>query len=156
MTRGDRRRRTYRDAGGTDGGGGLFIAGVVLTLLGVYFFLDSVRVVTGNQGLCSGMLRQTFGGTGQGFWSTTSMGVLFVPFFAGVATLFYDSKNKVGWALLVAGILVLIVEIMSQLRFYMNVKLSHFLLIIGTMAAGVGLILRSFVDMPDSEREAGA
>ena len=136
-----------RGSGGTEGGIWMFFIGLGLAALGAYFFFDSVRVVSG-MGFFSGMMggRRGGGGGGMGMRETTSMGILFVPFLIAVVALFYDSSRKWGWWLLYIGIGVLAIEILSRVRFYMDTKLTHLLLMLGLFAAGVGLILRSYRD----------
>ena len=76
--------------GGTEGGEILFLAGGGLSLLGfgLYLLLDSVRVVTGDFGVFSGMMHRK-GSMG----TTTSMGIIFIPFIIGTAVLFYDAAK---------------------------------------------------------------
>src|SRR5262245_60403641 len=116
-------------AGGTPGGCGLFALGFVLAAVGGYLLLDSVRVTSADAGLFSGLVRYAVGGEG-GMWTTTSMGIIFVPFFAGVAILFYDSKLKLGWALLWSGLAVIGIEIFSQMRFSFSMKTTSLLLML--------------------------
>lgn len=130
----------WEGAGGTPGGVKLFALGFVLAAVGVYLLLDSVRVTSDNAGLFSGTIR---GFTGDGAWHTTSMGILFVPFLAGVALLFYNSRLKLGWGLLYFGLAVIMVEIFSQIRFVMNVKVTMLLLMLALIGAGVGLMVRA-------------
>jgi hypothetical protein len=129
-----------KGSGGTEGGLGLFIVGFILAAAGAWLFVDSVRVVTGH-GIFGGMMRRA-GMGGQ----TTSMGLIFVPFFIGVIMLFYNADWKVGWSLAGLGLVIIIVEILSGIRFYMNMKVSHMLMLLVMMAGGCGLMLRSFKD----------
>ncbi|MDA1141784.1 MAG: hypothetical protein O3B01_24740 [Planctomycetota bacterium] len=129
-----------KGAGGTEGGLGLFAFGFILAAAGAYLFVDSVRVVSGH-GIFGGMMgRIGMGGT------TTSMGLIFVPFFIGVILLFYNSDWKLGWSLAGLGLIIIVVEILSGIRFYMNIKVSHMLMLLIMMAGGCGMMLRSFKD----------
>ena len=76
--------------GGTEGGEKAFIAGLGLVLfgLGLYLFLDSVRVTSAPSGWISGRMN---GGRGMG--ETTSMGLVFVPFLVGIVVLFFGSEK---------------------------------------------------------------
>jgi hypothetical protein len=133
-----------RGAGGTPGGVGLFVVGLVLAVAGVWFLLDSVRVTSADFGLFSELAYGYFGaGSALG---TTSMGILFVPFFAGVATLFYDARLKLGWWLAGLGLAIIVVEILSRLRFGFNMKVTHLLLMLALIAAGTGCMLRALRD----------
>ena len=53
-----------------------------------------------------------------------------------------------GWVLFGVGFAILIIEILSRLDFFMNLKLSHLLIMLVSFAAGIGLILRSLRTMP--------
>ena len=129
------------DAGGTPGGTRLFFIGLVLAAAGLYLFLDSVRVVTLPAGMLSGFLDHGMFRNGA---PTTSTGILFAPIFLGLITLFYDARLKFGWALFYIGVSIIVIEILSRIQFMMNTKTSHLLLMLGMIAAGIGLMLRSF------------
>ena len=127
--------------GGTEGGETLFLTGGGLTLCGVglYLLLDSVRVVSGDFGAISGMMNRR-GGMG----STTSMGIIFVPFLIGAAVLFYDAAKKWAWWLASAGLAIIVIEILSRVRFVLNMKTTHLLLIFLMIAAGAGFLARAY------------
>lgn len=157
------RKPNLKDAGGTEGGCGLFTVGFALAAGALYFFFDSVRITTMNMGLMSGLAHRGMAGMGLGgggnmhdMYQTTSMGILFVPFFIGVVLLFYNHKMLIGRALTVLGLGILVVEIMSRIRFIMHMKSSHLLLMTIAFAAGLGLILRSFRDEGSGEEEKPA
>lgn len=133
-----------KGSGGTDGGVWQFVIGFLLAGFGVYLFFDSVRVVTDGSGMLSGMMRGRGGGQGGGMGQTTSMGILFVPFFVGVFALFVNSKQRWAWGLTYLGIAVLAIEIASRFRFYINTKLTHLLLMLVLFAAGTALMFRSY------------
>lgn len=136
-----------KGSGGTQGGIGLFWIGFGMSALALYLFFNSVRATT-HIGFFSGMM----GRTGQGgMWDTTSMGILFVPFIFAVIALFYDAKMKWAWYLLYFAIAVIAIEILSSIRFMMNMKLTHLLGVLVLFAAGVGLVLRSYRDAASSQ-----
>src|SRR5687767_6173536 len=112
-----------RGSGGSEGGVGLFVIGCGLAGLAIYFLLDSVLVTAGT-GWISGWLPTTWWGI------TTSTGILFVPFVLGVIALFYDASKKWAWWLLYFGFGVIIVEILSRVRFMMQMKTTHLLLLL--------------------------
>jgi hypothetical protein len=142
----EQEQRKFQGPGGTPGGLGLFALGSALSGLGLYLLLDSVRISTGHVGWLSGGLRTLLGSGHAAGVTTASMGVLFVPFICGVCILFYNARLKVGWWVLGAGVLILLVEMFSQIRFYMSAKLTHFLMMLVMIGGGLGLILRSFRD----------
>lgn len=127
--------------GGDEGGETLFLTGGGLTLVGVglYFLLDSVRVVGGDFGAVSGMMNRR-GGMGQ----TTSMGIIFVPFLIGTAVLFYDAAKKWAWWLASIGLAIIIIEIFSRIRFVLNMKTTSLLLIFLMISAGAGCLARAY------------
>ncbi len=135
-----------KGSGGTEGGFFLFGIGFAMSALAAWLLLDSVIAETGH-GVLSSLLRRRDGvGGGQRFGETTSMGIIFVPFLAGVVALFYDASKKWAWWLLYIGLGIVAVEILSHLRFRMSVKVSHLMMMLGMFAAGVGLMLRSYRD----------
>lgn len=127
--------------GGTEGGETLFLTGGGLALsgFGLYLLLNSVRVISGHAGALSGMMNRR-GGMGD----TTSMGIIFVPFIIGAAVLFYDAKKKWAWWLAGGGLAIIIVEILSGIRFQMNMKTTSLLLIFVMIAAGAGLLAKAY------------
>ncbi|MBB3204636.1 hypothetical protein FHS27_000400 [Rhodopirellula rubra] len=145
-----------KGSGGTDGGVGLFFFGLLMVIGGIYFFFDSVRVTTGHAGILSGAMG---GGGGRGrMIDTTSMGILFVPFFIGVFSLFVDARRKWAWWLTYIGLAFLAVEILSRIRFIVDTKLTHLLAMFVLIAAGCALIFRSYREQrrftkPDDSRE---
>lgn len=132
-----------RGSGGTEGGTGEFLLGFGLAVLGLYLFFDSVRASTEIHGVVSGMLRR---GQGHGIWDTTSMGIIFVPFLIGVIALFYDSSMRWAWVLMWIGLAVIAIEILSRVRFRMDMKTTHLLGMMVLFGAGAGLMLRSYRD----------
>ncbi|MGB1260753.1 MAG: hypothetical protein ACPG6P_11975 [Akkermansiaceae bacterium] len=127
--------------GGTEGGTGSFLmgGGLLLMAVGMYLFLDSVRVESGHYGWMSGMI-----GRGRQGLETTSMGIVFVPFLIGVGVLFFDASKKWAWWLAAAGLGVIVVEILSRIRFVLDMKTTHLLMILVMVAAGAGMALRAF------------
>ncbi len=139
--------------GGTEGGEKAFIAGLGLLLfgLGLYLFLDSVKVTSAPYGWISDRMG---GGGGRGMGETTSMGIIFVPFLAGIVILFFDAEKKWAWWLTGLGLAVIAIEILSRIRFILEMKTTHLLLVLGMIAAGAGLILRSYViASPDDQKK---
>ena len=133
-----------RGAGGTPGGTWLFFTGLVLAAAGLWFFLGNVHVMTNACGMVSGLFsRGAFGG-GQ---AAVSTGIVFVPIFLGLVLLFYDARWKWGWALFYVGLAVIVIEILSRIQFHMDIRTSNLLLMLGMIAAGIGMMLRSFRDL---------
>ena len=123
--------------GGTSGGLGTFAAGTALALAGTWFFVDAVRVTTYGSGMIS-----------RGLGGSAGAGVIFLPLFVAVIALFVDSQKTWAWALGAFGLAIIVIEVLSQLRFFFDQKLSHFLIMLVTVAAGIGLVIRSLKQMP--------
>ena len=87
------------------------------------------------------------GGRGHGrMIETTSMGIVFIPFFLGVFALFVDARRKWAWILTYAGLAILGIEVLSRVRFIINTKLTHMLLMFVLFAAGCAFMFRSYRD----------
>lgn len=132
-----------RGAGGTPGGTWLFFGGLVLAAAGTWFFLSNVHVTTMPIGMVSGLFNRGMFGDGMPAMST---GVVFVPIFVGLVLLFYDASWKSGWALFYVGLALIVIEILSRIQFLMSMRTSSLLLMLGMVAAGIGMMLRSFRD----------
>jgi hypothetical protein len=141
-----------RGAGGTPGGTWLFFVGLVLAAAGVWFFLSNVHVVTSPIGMVSGLFNRGVFGDGQPAMST---GIVFAPIFVGLVLLFYDARLKWGWALFYVGLAIIVIEILSRIQFLMNMRTSNLLLMLGMVAAGIGMMLRSFRDMSSAAGSGG-
>ncbi|MCA9199737.1 MAG: hypothetical protein KDA87_19490 [Planctomycetales bacterium] len=135
-------RPKHSGPGGTEGGLMQFGVGTVLTILAIVFFFNSVIATTRGYGLITGAMHRLSGNMGD----TTSMGIVFMPFVLAVVALFYDASKNWAWMLLSFGILVLVVEVLSRVRFEFSMRLGNLLLVMALFAAGVGLILRSYKD----------
>lgn len=128
--------------GGTRGGGEKFLLGLVLSATSLYFFFDSVLVSTEGGGFFSGAMGAGRGRSGM--WNTTSMGIVFLPFIIGVIALFYNARMKWAWLVTWIGVSIIVIEILSRIRFLIQIKTSHLLIMFVTFAAGAGLMLRSY------------
>ncbi|QDU94557.1 hypothetical protein [Lignipirellula cremea] len=145
--------RKQNGSGGTEGGLLMFGVGLGLSALAVYLFFDSVRVTTGF-GVVGRMLKAA--GRGGGWMETTSTGLLFVPFLLATIALFYDASKRWAWWLLYLSLGLLAVEVLSRVRFVMDAKLTHLLLLFVLFGAGVGLMLRSYRDQQNTPDEPPA
>jgi uncharacterized protein len=131
-----------KGAGGTQGGLAMFGIGAGLSILAAYVLFDSVHVAAGQPGLISGLMSGGMPGT----METTSMIIIFVPFFLGVFALFVNASQTWAWILTYFGIGVIAVEILSRIRFLFSMKLTHLMLILVLFAAGCALMFRSYRD----------
>src|SRR5262245_640572 len=115
-------------AGGTPGGVGQFIGGVVMAGIGTYLFLNQVEV-TGSWGR---------------FWGFSSFGLSLVPMLVGLGMLFYNGKSVAGWLLTLVGFGVILAGILTNLDIYFRpTTLYNTLFMLVLLAGGLGLIIRS-------------
>lgn len=122
-----------------------FWFGLILTICSLWFFMDCVRVKSGGHGIFSSYLHvQNF--------ETTSMGMIFVPFICGIVFLVYSNGKRWSWYLTWSGLAVIVIEMLSRIRFMMNVKSSYLILVILMFSVGVGLMLQS--NLPTKENDA--
>lgn len=108
--------------------------------LGMYLFLDSVRVESGHYGWVSGVV-----GRGRQGMETTSMGIVFIPFLLGVGALFFDAGKRWAWWLAGLGLAVIGIEILSRIRFVLDMKTTHLLMILAMVAAGAGMVMKAML-----------
>ena len=84
------------------------------------------------------------------------MGIVFVPFLIGVGVLFFDAQKLWAWILSGVGLLVLVIEILSRIRFRMDTKVTHLLLILVMIAAGAGLLAKAYLARSAASACAGS
>jgi hypothetical protein len=123
-------------AGGTSGGTTRFVLGIALFVGGIYLLLKNIYVQN-NFGFGNAMY--ALGG-----FSITS-GMLLIPFIIGVAMLFFNYKNIVGWVLAVGAVGLIIVGIITSIHFTLaGMSAFDILIILVMVAGGLGLFLSSF------------
>ena len=118
-------------AGGTPGGIGEFLAGLVMAVVGGYLLTNQVTVT---------------GGFGT-LWGYSSFGLSLAPFLLGVGILFFNGRSILGWLLLLAGLGIILAGILMNLHIYFQpTSLWNTLLMLVLLAGGVGLLARSLRD----------
>ncbi len=121
--------RAPSGAGGTSGGLGQFFVGLGLVGVGAYLLLSRVTVHTS-------FWRMAGGGS--------AFGVTLMPMLIGVAVLFFSGKSVLGWVLTIVGFGAIIVGVIANMDIYFQqTSLIATLIMLGMMAAGLGLIVRS-------------
>jgi uncharacterized protein len=117
-----------RGAGGTPGGLGTFVLGAAMVVAGGYLLLTRVSVASG----------------GWTPWGYNAFGLSLVPLLVGIGVLFFNGRSLPGWGLTGAGALIIVAGILANLHIYFQAtSLFDTLLILGFLAAGIGLVARS-------------
>src|SRR5215211_2458867 len=115
-------------AGGTSGGVGMFFGGLALVIAGGYLLLTRVSVMSG----------------GWLFYGYNAFGLSLFPLLIGIGFLFYNGRSIPGWLLTLVGALIIIVGIIANLQVYFQpTSLFDTLMMLGMLAAGLGLVARS-------------
>ena len=73
------------------------------------------------------------------------MGIIFVPFLIGTGALFFDARKTWAWVLSGIGLLLIVIEILSRIRFHIDAKVTHLLLIMLMITAGAGFLARGYL-----------
>ena len=114
--------------GGTPGGSGEFLFGLALVVGAGYLVLNQVTVTTG-------------------FWrfyGYSAFGLSLIPLLLGIGILFFNGKSTIGWALTLGGALIIALGVITNLQvFFQPTSLFNTLLMLGGLAAGIGLIARA-------------
>ena len=126
-------------AGGTPGGLPQFLFGFVLAVAGGWMLMNQISVDGGTWSL----------------WGYSSFGLSLVPFVVGVGLLFFDGSSKIGWLLLLAGLVIIVAGVLVNLRIYFHrASLFDTLMMFGLLAGGIGLIARSLKAAPGKDLES--
>lgn len=122
-------------AGGTSGGIGKFLLGLVMMCGGFYMLLNGI-VVSSNFGF--GV--RLFGSGGFGLTG----GMIMIPLLIGIAMIFYNARNYLGWGIAIASLGALIFGVISSVSLNLRTMTAFELLVILTLAfGGLGLFLNS-------------
>lgn len=117
-----------KGAGGTPGGLGLFFGGAAMVVAGGYLLLTRVTVTSG----------------GWALWGYNAFGLSLLPLLIGIGLLFFNGRSVAGWALLGVGVVIVLAGIIANLQVYFqSTSLFDTLMILGLLAAGIGLVARS-------------
>lgn len=127
----------YRGAGGTDGGQGSFLLGLIMMIGGGYLLLKSI-IVRPTFGL--GMTTFNAGGV------PVTSGMILIVFMFGVLMIFYNSRNWIGWILAVGSIIALIFGVIASTTLqFANMSVLDLIVILVLLFGGTGLFLRSLL-----------
>ena len=115
-------------AGGTPGGIGHFVLGVVMAATGGYLLTQQVTVTSGYWS----------------FFGPHTFGLSLLPLLIGVGCLFFDGRGILGWLLTLAGAGIILAGILMNLRIYFEpTSLYNTLVMLVLLAGGLGLVARS-------------
>ena len=127
-----------KGAGGTPGGIGQFFIGLMCAVAGGWLLTNQVTVTTG------------------GYWQLWGMngfGLSLIPFIVGTGLIFFNGKSILGWLLLAAGLVIVFVGILSNLRIYFQpTSLFNTLLMLALLAGGIGAMAAALRSKPEQER----
>ncbi|HUQ02662.1 MAG TPA: hypothetical protein VM261_09220 [Kofleriaceae bacterium] len=119
-----------RNAGGTQGGTGMFLVGLGMFCVGLYLLFQQIDV--------HGGYWRWGGGNDQTF------GLTLVPLLAGVGVLFWNGSSKVGWLLAGIGLLILVAGIIVNMQIHWRrTSLFNALVMLVLVAGGIGMMARA-------------
>jgi hypothetical protein len=122
-----------RGAGGTEGGLGMFLIGFVMAVAGGWLLTNQVTVTSGFWHM----------------WGYNSFGLSLIPLVIGIALLFFDGKSIPGWLLTLAGAVIIVAGILTNLEIYFRpTSLFNTILMLVLLAGGIGLVARSLRAIP--------
>ncbi|MBI9077874.1 MAG: hypothetical protein JEZ02_20920 [Desulfatibacillum sp.] len=129
-----------RGAGGTSGGTGRFVLGLIMMIAGGYLFLDGIQVRSGF-GLGYGLYSFGLGG-----WNVRlTSGMVLIPFLFGIGFVFYNSKSLIGWVLSGASLIMLTVGVITSIQLTMrHMSAFDIITILVLLFGGIGLFASSF------------
>jgi len=117
-----------KGVGGTPGGLGEFVGGLVMAAAGGYLLTQQVTVTSG-------------------FWHIggyNAFGLSLLPLLIGIGILFFNGRSVVGWLLTIVGITIILVGILANLEiFFRATSLFNTIIMLILLAGGIGLVVRS-------------
>jgi hypothetical protein len=116
------------DVGGTSGGLGEFLLGLVMTCVGGYLLTNQVIV----------------GGSYWNFYGNSTFGITLIPMLIGVALLFWNGRSAAGWLLTVAGALFILAGVIANIHIYFQpTSLFNTMVMLVLLVGGLGLIAKA-------------
>lgn len=120
--------RSLRDVGGTPGGLGSFLVGLIMACVGGYLLTSQVMVTSGYWN----------------FYGTNTFGLTLLPMLIGVAMLFWNGRSTLGWLLTAAGGLFILAGVIANLHiFFAPTSLFNTVVMLVLLVGGLTLIARA-------------
>jgi len=120
--------RRFSDVGGTPGGLGHFLMGLVMACIGGYLLSNQVSVV----------------GSYWDFYGGNTFGITLLPMLFGVGILFFNGRSWIGWLLTIAGAIFILAGVIANLHIYFRAtSLFNTIVMLVLLVGGLGLIARS-------------
>ena len=136
-------RKEFVGAGGTPGGIGIFLLGFAMACAGGWLITNQVTVTS--QYFASGFTVPIIN------YQMHSFGLSLLPFIVGVGFLFFNGKSLTGWALTIAGLVIILAGILMSMHIYFRqTTLFNTLIMLVLLFGGLGLICRSLKAIPAS------
>lgn len=130
--------RSMGDVGGTPGGLGSFLLGFAMACVGGFLLSNQVSVV----------------GSYWAFWGGNTFGITLLPMLFGVAILFWNGRNVIGWMLTAAGALFIIAGVIANMHIYFQpTSLFNTIVMLILLVGGLGLIARSLRSHPKPQSQ---
>ena len=131
-------------AGGTSGGNGQFLLGLVMMCGGFYLLLNNV-VVSSTFGLGSRLF-------GIGGFGVTG-GIILVPLVIGIGMIFYNARSYLGWLIAIASFFAMVFGVISSVSLDLRTMSAFYLITVLVLAfGGLGLFLGSLRSAARSEQ----
>jgi len=122
-------RKKFEGPGGTPGGAGEVLVGLLMVAVGVYIVFDHVTVHTS--------FWRFYGSPG------TSFGLTLLPLLVGVSALFFNGRSMLGWGLTVGGVALILVGVLMNLDVYFRpTSLWTTIVMFGLIAGGLGVFAK--------------
>jgi hypothetical protein len=120
--------RSLRDVGGTPGGLGHFLLGVIMACIGGYLLANQVSVE----------------GSYWSFYGANTFGITLLPMLFGVGVLFWNGRSIAGWFLTIAGALFIFAGVIANLHIYFRpLSLFNTIVMLVLFVGGLGFVARS-------------
>ncbi|HTS24543.1 MAG TPA: hypothetical protein VMH81_01635 [Bryobacteraceae bacterium] len=120
--------RNLRDVGGTPGGLGHFLLGLVMTCVGGYLVTHRVSVV----------------GSYWGFYGPSTFGITLIPLLFGIGILFFNGRSTIGWLLTLGGACFILAGVIANMHIYFQAtSLFDTLVMLVLLVGGIGMVARS-------------